>query len=127
MLVWNKASCFENLQIFYYRVNISEEAKFWKVWKATFRGNNETLCGIFQNVLTAPNPPQNSTAAAEEKYHKIATQQAKTKSDTKHKGIFFSFNPEYTYFLKDLMIWSSKPVKIPDIRVSFKFISGHKF
>jgi len=42
-------------------------------------------CGFFQNVITAPTPPQNNTTIAEEKYHRIVTQQ--TKSDTIQKGM----------------------------------------
>ena len=41
--------------------------------------------------------------------------------------MFYSPNPDYTYFSEDLMIRCFKPAKIPEIRVFFKIISGHKF
>jgi len=91
---------------------------------ATFRDNKQALYKIFQYALTIPNPPQKHHCHWK-KYHRIATQQAK--SDTIQKGMLFSPNSDYTYFSYNLTIRSSKSFQIPDIRVFFKIISGHKF
>jgi len=50
-----------------------------------------------------------STTVTEKKYHRIATQQAK--SDTIQKGMLFSPNSDYTYFSYDLTIRSSKSLE----------------
>jgi len=40
------------------------------------------------------------------------------------KGMFLSFNHDYSYFSQDLMICSTDTVGIPDIRAFLKIISG---
>jgi len=103
----------------YYRVTISEEAKFLTVSTAFFCDNKQALYGNFEQMLLQL-PIHRKTTSLSQKKDITELLHNNRLQAIKYKGHFFTPNPEYSCF-------PSETVKIPDIRAFLKIISGQKF